>query len=138
MTTTIRRYILLVKLLLLFYRYPLEQMLALMRLHMPLLRQLMRVTIHGSATPGKNKGPWFQNFATQAVNLLEDEYFTQETMKWTTEVAEALQPCAAMLSVASIVMDWTKAYNAKCLEKLAFLELEINDLVARNSENQTT
>jgi hypothetical protein len=111
-------------------RFSLEQLLALLRLHMPLLPQLMTVKDSDGKTPDQCGYRRLQNFTTQATRLLEEEYFTKEMIKWTNEVAEA--SCKTIPAV-SIVMDWTKT---KCLENLALIESELNDLVAATeSEN---
>jgi hypothetical protein len=109
-------------------RYPLAEMIVLMRRHMPLLPELMTVKDKEGRKPGDYWDEVHENSMEQITTLLEEEYSTQECMNWMNEVTETLQPYQVNL-VASIVLHWTKTHNKKGLEKLTSIEAELNNLV---------
>lgn len=69
-----------------------------------------------------------------ATGLLQEEYSIQETMESMNAVAETLQTCDGH-PCASIVLEWTMTHNVECLEKLAIIESELNDLIATYKQN---
>lgn len=108
--------------------YPLQEVLAYLRLHMPLLPQLIKVKNRWGGTPGHKS-----NFVKRVTGLLEEEESIKETMnsmELNLDAKEALQ-LSKVIPVAS--MEWIKDNNEKSLERLASIEAELNDLVASNS-----
>jgi ankyrin repeat protein len=105
-----------------------NELVALMRLHMPLLPQLIQVKNKQGKTPGQDKDRWFQNFTKEAIGHLQEEHTIRETLDWMNTIADALQLSEAFPS-AQIVLEWTKNHKEKCLEELARIESELNHLV---------
>jgi hypothetical protein len=107
-----------------------KEFISLLRLHMPLLPNLMKVQNNKGKPPGQ--GVWslsYPNFMEQVTGRLVEEYSVRESMKWMNAVSETLRPYEAM-QCARIVREWTTKYNEQCIDKLAWIESELNDLAA--------
>jgi ankyrin repeat protein len=105
--------------------YPLQELLPYLRLHMPLLPQLIKIKNQWGKTPGQKS-----NFVEQVTGLLVEEASIKETMnsmESNLEAKEALQ-LSEVIPVASI--EWLKENKEKSLKRLASIEAELNDLVA--------
>jgi ankyrin repeat protein len=114
--------------------YPPRDLLTLMRLHMPLLPQLMQVKNQRGSIPGQQRDPWFPKFSKLAIKRLEEEHQILETLDRMSTVAEALQPNEAF-PVAHIILKWTQNQIKTCIEKLTEIESELDNLVETYIKN---
>jgi ankyrin repeat protein len=114
-----------------FETFHVNEMVPLMRLHMPLLAQLIQVKNKRGKTPGQdNKDQWFQNFTKQTTKRLAEEQRIRETLDWMNTIIEAMNRSKAFPS-SQIVLKWTKNQKEKCLKTLAWMELELNHLAEK-------
>jgi ankyrin repeat protein len=114
--------------------YFVKDMFALMRLHMPLLPQLIQVKNKQGKTPGQDDGRWFRNFSKQAIGRLQEEHAVRETLKWMNAAARTLQSCEDNISGARFVIEWINKHNADCHEELALIENKLTELVDTYSQ----
>jgi hypothetical protein len=106
-----------------------NEMVALLQLHMPLLAQLIK-NKRGKMPGQDNKDPWLQNFTKQTTKRLKEKQMIQETLDWMNSIIEAMN-CSKAFPSAQIVLKWTKNQKEKCLETLARTESELNHLVEK-------
>jgi ankyrin repeat protein len=115
-------------------KYPAKAIFALMRLHMPLLPQLIMVKNRLGLTPIHRREMWFKIFSNRAFRKFEEENTIRETLDWMNTVTEALQPSKAYPG-AIILLHWTKDQKEACMEKLSLIELELDGLVATYAQH---
>jgi hypothetical protein len=112
-----------------FEHYPLNKVIGLMRLHMPLLPQLLKMKSRWGETLEIFCDSDYPNFTERAIRLLEEEFAVGETLNWMNVVAQSLQSLET-IPEASIVLEWTRNYKKNCHEKLTLIQSALNDLVA--------